>query len=70
MWVTRRRIEMSRHTGCAIVAVVLLAELNAKPAETQLMSTCTENSPERRGELGCSIVANKLLPTGPTAPVP
>jgi quercetin dioxygenase-like cupin family protein len=69
MWVTRRKMEMSRHKGCAIVAVVLLAALNAKAAGAQLMSTCTENSPERRGGLGCTIVENKLLPAALRGPV-
>jgi len=42
----------------AFAAIVLKANV----AEAQLMSTCAENSPERRGELGCSIVESKLLP--------
>jgi hypothetical protein len=28
----------------------------------QLMATCVEDSPERRGGIGCSIIENKLLP--------
>ena len=35
----------------------------------QLASTCVENSPERRGELGCSIIENKLLPGGLKEPL-
>jgi hypothetical protein len=31
--------------------------------------TCVENSPERRGELGCSIIEDKLLPNGPKGPL-
>jgi hypothetical protein len=31
--------------------------------------TCVENSPERRGELGCSIIENKLLPNGLKGPL-
>lgn len=46
----------------SVVAVVMLAALKVNVAEAQLMTTCTENSPERRGELGCSIVESKLLP--------
>ena len=30
---------------------------------------CVENSPERRGDFGCSIVENKQLPNGLRAPV-
>src|SRR3954471_18488493 len=53
---------MLHQKTCAIVAGVLLAVTNASVARAQLMSTCIENSPERRGELGCSIVESKLLP--------
>ena len=37
-------------------------------ASAQLMSTCTEASPERRGELGCTILATKPLPDALTPP--
>src|SRR5262249_7211152 len=30
---------------------------------------CVENSPERRGEVGCSIVEDKVLPSTPKGPV-
>jgi quercetin dioxygenase-like cupin family protein len=53
---------MTSYHACSVVAVIALAALNVNAAEAQLMSTCTENSPERRGELGCSIVESKLLP--------
>ena len=33
------------------------------------LSACIENSPERRGELGCSIVGTKLLPADLREPV-
>jgi quercetin dioxygenase-like cupin family protein len=35
----------------------------------QLASPCVENSPERRGEFGCSIIENKLLPKGLQGPL-
>lgn len=47
----------------------LVAALHANMASAQLMSSCTENSPERRGELGCSIVESKLLPADLKQPV-
>jgi hypothetical protein len=31
------------------------------------MSTCVPDSPERRGEIGCSIIQSKALPEGLTA---
>ena len=34
----------------------------AKTASAQLESPCVENSPERRGEIGCSLVEDKPLP--------
>jgi hypothetical protein len=33
------------------------------------MSTCVENSPERHGEFGCSIIQSKVLPDGLKEPV-
>jgi quercetin dioxygenase-like cupin family protein len=57
------------HNAYAIVAVFILAVLKADAASAQLMSTCVENSPERRGDLGCSIVETKLLPAGLREPV-
>ena len=53
---------MALHNASRVVAVAVLATLRATVAAGQLMSTCTEDSPERRGELGCSIVESKLLP--------
>src|SRR5262245_33160412 len=50
-------------------AAVLLVSLKANVAGAQLMSTCVENSPERRGEMGCSIVESKLLPTDLKGPL-
>jgi quercetin dioxygenase-like cupin family protein len=44
-----------------IGAVVLLAFMT-KSASAKLEPPCVENSPERRGEIGCSIVENKPLP--------
>jgi quercetin dioxygenase-like cupin family protein len=51
-----------------VMTVVVLAS-TAKTASAQLMSTCVENSPERRGEMGCTIVESKLLPTDLTQPL-
>jgi hypothetical protein len=48
---------------------MLLSLLTANMAAAQLMPTCVENSPERRGELGCSIIENKLLPNGLKGPL-
>jgi quercetin dioxygenase-like cupin family protein len=59
---------MTRTRWSALV-VTLLSVLTANPAEAQVMSTCVENSPERRGELGCSIVETKVLPDGLAEPV-
>lgn len=52
----------------AIVAA-LLSVLTPKTAVAQLMSTCVENSPERRGEIGCSIIESKVLPDGLKEPL-
>ena len=43
--------------------------LTANTAAAQLMSTCVENSPERQGEIGCSIIESKALPDGLKEPL-
>jgi quercetin dioxygenase-like cupin family protein len=56
----------SEYTG---IALILLACVTANAANAQLASPCVENSPERRGEVGCSIIEDKLLPDGLQAPL-
>jgi quercetin dioxygenase-like cupin family protein len=41
----------------------LVALLLARPSRVQEEPVCVENSPERRGEIGCSIVEQKPLPS-------
>lgn len=60
---------MRFHKACAVAAVVVFTGMKANEAGAQLMSTCVENSPERRGEMGCSILETKLLPTGLKEPL-
>lgn len=60
---------MKTHAACSAIALMLLSLLTANMAAAQLVSTCVENSPERRGELGCSIIDNKLLPEGLKEPL-
>jgi quercetin dioxygenase-like cupin family protein len=47
-----------------LACLSLLLILTTKTAEAQLMSTCAEDSPERRGEIGCTIIKTKALPDG------
>lgn len=51
------------------VAVTLLATVSANLPAVQLMSSCAPNSPERRGEIGCSIIENRPLPEGLEEPL-
>ena len=60
---------MTTHTASAAIAVTLLSALTANTAAAQLMTTCVENSPERRGEIGCSIIQSKVLPDGLKEPL-
>ena len=60
---------MTPQTACAALAVTLVSVLTANTVAAQLMSTCVENSPERRGEIGCSIIQSKVLPDGLKEPV-
>ncbi len=48
---------------------MLLSLLTANMAAGQLAPICVENSPERRGEVGCSIIENKSLPDGLKEPL-
>ena len=48
---------------------VLLSVLWTSQAAAQLAPRCVENSPERRGEVGCSIIESKLLPEGLKEPL-
>lgn len=52
---------MSLHTSYSILVVVLLSVLPARVSHAQLAPPCVPDSPERRGEVGCSIIENRLL---------
>ena len=60
---------MTRSCGWSAGLMAVLLILITNTAEAQLMSTCVPDSPERRGEIGCSIIQSKLLPQGLTEPV-
>jgi quercetin dioxygenase-like cupin family protein len=49
--------------------VTVLMILTTNTVSAQLMSTCVADSPERRGEIGCTIIQSKTLPEGLTEPV-
>jgi quercetin dioxygenase-like cupin family protein len=51
------------------VVVAVSWALTANAALAQLAPRCVENSPERQGGVGCSIVETKALPTGLTGPL-
>ena len=53
---------MKAYPSCLAAALMLLPG-------TQPMSLCVENSPERQGELGCTIVAKQMLPDGLRGPL-
>jgi quercetin dioxygenase-like cupin family protein len=53
---------MKTHAACSALATILLSLLSANTAAAQMAANCVENSPERRGEVGCSIIENKPLP--------
>ena len=58
------------HLGKHILrmAIMLIVGM-AKIGWAQEEPLCVENSPERRGEVGCSIVEKKPLPTDLKEPV-
>jgi quercetin dioxygenase-like cupin family protein len=49
--------------------VALLLCLTAHKSFAQPAPLCVENSPERRGEIGCSVIVQKLLPEGLKEPI-
>lgn len=60
---------MKACAACLRIALILLALVIVNTANAQPASPCVENSPERRGEVGCSIIENKLLPAGLQGPL-
>jgi quercetin dioxygenase-like cupin family protein len=52
-----------------MLSVVIVVILSTRTAWAQLEPACVENSPERRGQIGCSLVENKPLPSGLKAPL-
>jgi quercetin dioxygenase-like cupin family protein len=49
--------------------VIVLSVVVANTTTAQLASPCVENSAERRGGYGCSIIEKKLLPKGLRGPL-
>jgi quercetin dioxygenase-like cupin family protein len=62
------KVPMTLHTARSAIAVILLSMLTSNPSVAQLAPVCVENSPERRGGIGCSIIGSKLLPDGLKGP--
>lgn len=60
---------MTPQRVCSVLAMLLASALTANTAAAQLMSTCVENSPERQGKMGCSIIESKVLPDSIKGPV-
>jgi quercetin dioxygenase-like cupin family protein len=53
----------------ATLGFTIVLVLSTSVARAQLEPACVENSPERRGEVGCSLVENKPLPPGLKPPL-
>jgi quercetin dioxygenase-like cupin family protein len=53
-----RALKLSCLNGAILVTILM-----SKTALGQLEPSCVANSPERRGDIGCSLVENKPLPT-------
>lgn len=53
----------------ASLTVTFALLLSTPAAWAQLEPSCVENSPERRGEIGCSLIENKTLPAGLISPL-
>ena len=59
-----QRLPLATYSACSAVGVILISLLTAIMVRAQQAPLCVENSPERRGEVGCSIIENKPLPDG------
>jgi quercetin dioxygenase-like cupin family protein len=53
----------------ATLSATIVLICSARMVAAQLEPSCVENSPERRGEIGCSLVENKPLPPDLKAPL-
>jgi len=53
----------------ATLSMTIVLICSARMVSAQLEPSCVENSPERRGEIGCSLVENKQLPPDLKAPL-
>src|ERR1700754_3854536 len=62
-------MQMTRFRGWSAGLVAILSILTPNIATAQLMSTCAADSPERRGQIGCTGFPSKPLPEGLTEPV-
>jgi quercetin dioxygenase-like cupin family protein len=60
---------LSTSRVCFASALLLLLSLISARAAAQLAPPCSENSPERRGGLGCSIITTQLLPADLRGPL-
>jgi quercetin dioxygenase-like cupin family protein len=60
---------MTRFRRWSAGVVGVLSILTPSIATAQLMSTCAPDSPERRGQIGCTVFPSKPLPEGLEEPV-
>lgn len=60
---------MTKRTIYLLGLVTSLLSLVSERAAAQLMPLCIADSPERRGDVGCSVVVQKELPVGLKEPL-
>jgi quercetin dioxygenase-like cupin family protein len=60
---------MAMHGASSALAALLLSLLITNTTKAQLMPICVENSPERQGQAGCSLIEDKLLPADVKQPL-
>jgi quercetin dioxygenase-like cupin family protein len=61
-------MQMTKSRAWFAGLAAVLSILTPNTAAAQLMSTCAPESPERRGEIGCTVFQTKPLPDGVTEP--
>jgi len=63
------KVKMEAIHEWRLIGAIILLTFIIKPAWAELEPSCAENSPECRGEIGCSLVENKPLPESLTRPL-
>lgn len=60
---------MTTHKALLPITLLLLMAVTGERADAQLMTTCADDSPERHGQQGCTVIASRVISDGLKEPV-